>query len=174
MNKQKVLLKAKDIAAMPEVVGRHPLNPLSEIHLKSLGDAIGLQRLGIHLARLTRGRESNIYHTHHFEEEFFYILSGRGVALIDGQKCPVAAGDFFAFTTPSVAHVLSNLHDEDLVYLVGGERKAFEIAEFPGVGKVLVREGMKVFMVDAEDFKELDWGRRWKRAQKSAGKVGRK
>jgi uncharacterized cupin superfamily protein len=161
--KLKLLLKASQVAAMPQVEAHHPLNPKSEVHIRSLGDAVGLQRLGVHLARLPQGKESNIYHTHQYEEEFFYVLSGRGVARIDGRNHRVGPGDFFAFPAPSVGHVLFNPHEEDLLYLVGGERRRFEVAEFPGIGKTLVRDGMRVAVVDSGAFKTFAW-RRGRRA----------
>lgn len=168
-SKERLLLKAARIAAMPQVEAHHPLNPVSGVHIRSLGDAVGLQRLGIHLARLPQGRESNIYHTHHYEEEFFYILSGRGVARIDGKSHGVGPGDFFAFPTPSVGHVLFNPHEEDLLYLVGGERRPFEVAEFPNIGKTLVRDGTKVTVVEAGAFKDFR-RRTGRRAPRGAGR----
>jgi uncharacterized cupin superfamily protein len=161
--KPKNLIKAKEIAKLKPLVARHPLNPVSEVSLKLLGDAVGLQRMGVHLATVKKGREPNIYHAHHCEEEFFYILSGRGVATIDGKRYEVGPGDFMAFPTPSVPHILNNPHDEDLVYLVGGERKAFEIGEFPSIGKVLVRDGGKAYLVEASEMKEWDWRKKVKK-----------
>jgi uncharacterized cupin superfamily protein len=38
-----------------------------------------------------------VYHSHQSEEEWLYILSGRGVAEIDGEEMDVAAGAFMAF-----------------------------------------------------------------------------
>ncbi len=70
-----------------------------------------------------------------------FMLSGRGVAEIDGGEHEVGPGDFMGFPTPSVAHHLRNDSDDDLVYLVGGERKEMEIAEFPRLGKVVIRVG---------------------------------
>lgn len=32
-------------------------------------------------------------HYHKVSEEFYYILEGQGIMEIDGQECPVAAGD---------------------------------------------------------------------------------
>ena len=130
---------------------RHPLNPKSEMHYVSLGDAAGLERMGVHLIRLAPGKESCVYHTHTNEEEWLFILAGRGVAEIDGRESPVAPGDFMGFPTPSVGHHLRNDSDGDLVYLVGGERKQVEIAEFPHLGKVVIRSGVTADMVDRKD-----------------------
>ncbi len=56
--------------------------------------------------RLPPGRESYVYHTHEAEEEWLYILSGRGITEIDGAEHEVGPGDFMGFPTPSVAHHL--------------------------------------------------------------------
>lgn len=119
----------------------HPLNPRSEIRGVSLGDAAGLERIGVLFIRVPPGKESLAYHLHHGEEEFIYVLSGRGIAEIDGQDHEVGPGDFMGFPTPSVAHLMRNPFDEDLIYLSGGERKPLEIADFPRDRKRMVRVG---------------------------------
>ena len=144
------LLRAEEIAQLPAFRASHPLNPDSEVRGRSLSDALGLQRVGFHLIRIAPGKEPNIYHTHRVQEEFFYILEGHGEAHIDGERFAIGPGDFMAFPTPSVAHGLRNTSDADLVYLVGGERSVVEIAEFPEVGKVLVRSGSEVFTVNRD------------------------
>ena len=139
-------------AAYPYV---HPLNPESEVHMVMLGDQVGLQRIGVHLMRIPPGKEAFVYHSHHGEEEFVYILSGRGVAEIDGAEHEVGPGDFMAFPTPSVAHQLRNPFEEDLVYLAGGERNPVEIADMPRLNKRLVRCGMKVAVQSLDDAQPL-------------------
>ncbi|MEM9491829.1 MAG: cupin, partial [Myxococcota bacterium] len=62
----------------------------------------------------------------------------------------VGPGDFMGFPTPSVAHHLRNPFDEELVYLSGGERKSMEIADFPRLGKRLLRVGSKVSITSTE------------------------
>jgi uncharacterized cupin superfamily protein len=131
----------------------HPLNPESEMRAVSLSDAAGLRRIGVHLIRLAPGRESCIYHSHACEEEFLYILAGRGVAEIDGAEHEVGPGDFMGFPTPSVAHHLRNPFDEELVYLVGGERKEVEVGEFPGLGQHVLRVGTRAHLVATDDLK---------------------
>ena len=140
--------------------GAHPLNPNSEMHGVSLSELVGLRRLGLHSVRLPPGKESCIYHSHTTEEEFFYILSGRGVAEIDDEEYEVGPGDFMGFPTPSVGHHLKNPFDEDLVYLVGGERKSVEIAEFPRLRKKVIRDGREgAFMVDMDRLEPLGPGK---------------
>lgn len=136
------LFRAEDRAKVPEQPVTHPLNPKSEVRIVSLSEAVGLQRTGLHLMRIPPGKESFAYHTHQLEEEFMYVLSGRGVAEIGDQVVEIGPGDFLGFPTPSVGHHLKNPFDEDLVYLSGGERRAIEIADFPRLGKRMIRDGM--------------------------------
>lgn len=122
----------------------HPLNPNSEVHMRTLSDGVGLQRIGFHLMRIPPGKESFAYHSHYTEEELIYILSGRGIAEIDQEEVEVGPGDFMGFPTPSVAHHLRNPFEEDLVYLSGGERNPSEIADFPRLGKRMARSGTNI------------------------------
>lgn len=128
----------------PEETYSHPLNPSSLIRGVSLSQPAGLQRIGVHFIRVPPGKESFAYHSHQGEEEFLYILSGRGIAEIDGHEYEVGPGDFMGFRAPSVAHHLRNPFDEELVYLMGGESKPVEIADFPRLGKRMVRSGTRV------------------------------
>ena len=145
------IIRASDRAKIPEESQKHPLNPNSEIHGWSLSDLVGLQRVALHLIRIPPGKESFILHKHYVQEEFMYVLSGRGRARIGDEDHEIGPGDFLGFRTPSVVHDVRNDGREDLVYLSGGERARFEIADFPSVGKRLVVTGRdaKVYPLDA-------------------------
>jgi uncharacterized cupin superfamily protein len=123
----------------------HPWNPQSLLvgsHLSKLG---GLARTGVSIVRVPAGHESFAYHAHHREEEWIYVLSGRAMADIDDAQYELGPGDFVAFPTPSVAHHLRNPFDEDLVYLMGGENLDCDVADFPRLGKRMVKlEGQAV------------------------------
>jgi uncharacterized cupin superfamily protein len=137
----------------------HPWNPKSEISGTHLGRTLGLKRTGVNFAKVPPEKESFVYHSHYREEEWIYILSGCGIAEIDGEEFEVSAGDFMAFPTPSVAHHLRNAGDEDLVYLAGGENLDIEIADFPRLGKRMFRreDAIEIFeLKDAKPFGELD------------------
>jgi len=134
----------------------HPWNPASQIsgtHLSRLG---GLARTGLSFARLAPGKESFIYHLHHTEEEWIYILSGTGVARIDGQDYELQAGDFVAFPTPSVAHHLANRSERELVYLMGGENHPNEVADFPDLDRRMVKLDGKITIYRLSDGKRFD------------------
>ena len=119
----------------------HPWNPNSRIEGTHLSELAGLSRTGVSIARIPPGKDSLVNHMHHREEEWIYILSGKALALIDGETYKMSAGDFAAFPTPSVAHNLSNPFDEEVVYMMGGEHADVEIADFPDHDKRMVRIG---------------------------------
>lgn len=143
------LLLAADRGNLPTQSFSHPLNPRSQLRMQSFGDAVGFQRLGVHLLRLPPGHESFVHHTHYTEEELIYVLSGSGIAELGTVEHEVGAGDFLGFPTPSIGHQLRNESDQDLVYLVAGERQRLEISEFPKLGKRVLRYQMTVAIDDA-------------------------
>ena len=111
------------------------LNQSSRFQASSLAEAGGLERVGVSIAWLAPGKESFAFHAHRYEEEWLYILEGRGLSIMGDEEAPIAAGDFVAFPTPSVAHVLRNTGDADLVYLMGGENRDVEIIDYPRLRK---------------------------------------
>ena len=146
------LIRAAATAELPEFAFRHPLNPQSEIHMRSLSAVAGLQRIGLHIGRIPPGRESFVYHFHHYEEEFIYILSGHGVAEIGEETHEVGPGDCMLFTAPSVGHHLRNPFGTELVYLMGGENREFEIGEFPRLKKraIFDKATGSAYIIDAD------------------------
>jgi uncharacterized cupin superfamily protein len=134
----KQLLRAERIAKNAQTIS-HPWNDKSQITGTMLGRMAGLKRAGISLAHIAPGKESFVYHSHYYEEEWIYILAGNGIAEIDGNEFEVGPGDFMGFPTPSVAHHLRNAGSEELVYLMGGENLDHEVAEFPKLGKRMIR-----------------------------------
>jgi uncharacterized cupin superfamily protein len=131
----------------------HPWNPKSQLIGVQLSRALGLKRTGVNIARIPPGKESFVYHSHRHEEEWLYILSGRGVAEIDGEEFEVGPGDFMAFPAPSVPHHLKNPFDQELLYLMGGENREFDIADFPRLGKRIVKSGEKIEVYDISSAK---------------------
>lgn len=146
------LLRAADIKGQ-ETRFSHPWNPRSEVVGTHMSRLVGLARTGVSLVRIPPGRESFAYHFHHREEEWIYVLDGRGIAPVDGQEYELYPGDFIAFPTPSVAHHMANPFDAELVYLMGGENLQHEIADFPTFGKRMVRLGNVVEIYNLADGK---------------------
>ena len=156
----KPLLTAADIAARAETRIRHPWNANSEVYLKHIAYDAGLRRVALTLARVPPGKESFVYHSHERDEEFLFILSGRGRAEIDGRLHEVGPGDFMGFTAPGVAHHLTNPYEEDLVYLIGGERSTLDIGHFPKLRRHIVFGPSGINAVDdaaLRPMKFTDW-----------------
>lgn len=141
------LIRAEAVKAA-DASASHPWNPASELHGTHLSRMAGLKRTGVSLVHIPPGKESFAYHLHHREEEWIYILSGSGIAEIDGAEHQVGPGDFMAFPTPSVAHHLRNPGTEELVYLMGGENLDHEVADFPKLGKRMVKLNGKAVVYD--------------------------
>jgi quercetin 2,3-dioxygenase len=149
-NAPRVLVRAGERG--PDFPSGHPYNPRSEMHGWLLSRPAGLARIAVNAAFVPPGKESAIFHVHHREEEWMYVLSGRGVAEIGDAEHEVGPGDFLGFA-PGVGHHLRNSTGEELHYLEGGEVIAdVEVADFPKVHRRLVRHGSRfaVYPMDAE------------------------
>jgi uncharacterized cupin superfamily protein len=153
---RKYLVRADEIAEQA-VTASHPWNPNSEFTGTRLAVLSGLTRIGVSLMKVPPGKESFVYHSQEREEEWIYVISGRGVAEIEDEEFEVGSGDFMGFPT-GIAHHLRNPYEEDLVYLVGGENVDIEVANFPRLGRRIIRKGEEVQVYrtsDATDFGEL-------------------
>ena len=149
------LLSAQDISGLDETVNTHQFNPNAVRHTRSLGDLVGLSHIGVHLVRLEPGHDSTQFHTHHCDEEFLYILSGRGIAEIGDSRHEVGPGDFMGFTVDSLAHNLSNPYAEDLVYLMSGERNKIDICDYPRIKRRMLRVDGKKQYTEWDDIHDV-------------------
>ena len=131
---RKYLWKAEELAGQARAFTQR-LNPDSHLWRTGLSRLAGLKRAHVTLGRVPPGKDSFAYHSHLLEEEWLYILSGRGVAEIDGQRYDIGPGDFMGFPPPGVAHLLKNPFDTDLVYLMGGEGLPLDVLDYPRLGK---------------------------------------
>lgn len=149
-------LAADRIAGLPEMHVRHPWNDKSDVFIKRLAPLAGLSRIALSIARVPPGRESFVYHRHERDEEFVFILSGRGRAEIGDQVLEVGPGDFMGFGAPDgPAHHLSNPYDEDLVYLMGGESSGFDIGHFPRLRRRIIHGPSGITAVSEDDCEQL-------------------
>ncbi len=138
----------------------HPWNPRSELRGVFLSRVAGLERTGISFATLPPGKESFAYHSHAAEEEWIFILSGAAVAEVDGGELALGPGDFLAFPVPSVAHNRRNDGDRPVEYLMGGETRDCEIADFPRLGRRMLRAGGVFRSVRFEEGETIDFARK--------------
>ena len=141
-------LAAAAIAAMPGERRVHFLNPQAIRTNKSLGDAVGMKHLGVHLITVAPGDRSTEFHVHHYEEECIYVLSGRATAVIGDESHGIGPGDFIGCPCNGVPHEMVNDGAEPLVCLVIGQRLTQDITDYPRRGKRLFRHSGKRDLVD--------------------------
>jgi uncharacterized cupin superfamily protein len=137
MDTKKHLIRAGE--RPPELLHANPDNLNSEVKFRRLAATAGLVRLGIGICTIPPRKEGFGFHIHYSEEEFIFILSGKGIAEIGEETFTVEAGDFLGFPAGSCGHHLKNTGDDDLVFLSGGENHELEVCDYPRSGKRLVR-----------------------------------
>ena len=145
-----LILKAKDIEAMEGKRRIHFLNPNADRISKSLGDAVGLNNIGVHLITVEPGKDTTEYHKHYYEEECLYVLSGSGTLVIENESFPFETGDFVGFPANTAAHALKNTRSETLIFLVMGQRLEQDVADYPNQGKRLYRNSGQWDLVDLD------------------------
>jgi quercetin 2,3-dioxygenase len=84
--------------------------------------------MGVHVRAVERGFAGTNRHFHTVEEEWSYVLAGRGTLRIGPLRLAVGAGDFAAFPPGPRPHHFIAESDEPLVFLEGGERRPSEDA----------------------------------------------
>ena len=70
----------------------HPWNPNSELLGTRLSSMVGLTRIGVNWVRVPPGKESFVYHSHHREEEWLYVLSEHGMVEIGDEEVEIGPG----------------------------------------------------------------------------------
>ena len=150
-----MLLSAAAIASMVGEVKTHFLNPEAQRSNKSLGDAVGLKNIGVHLISVAPGQKSTEFHAHHYEEECIYVLSGRATAVIGVTRQPIGPGDFIGCPINGVAHEMINDGTEPFVCLVMGQRLTQDISDYPRHGKRLFRHSGKWSLADVSNLQEI-------------------
>ena len=150
-----MLLRKDRIDAMPERRHQHQFNDNAVRMTRTLGTAAGMQRVGVHLVRLEPGRDSTTYHYHDRDEEFLYILEGRGIAEIGDETFEVGPGDFMGFAAPSEPHMLRNPFSDDLVYLVAGEGNQADVVHYPRIRRSMIKTAGRRIWAGWDDLNEL-------------------
>lgn len=85
---------------------------LRDVERDSCDERDRLQRLGGFARHALQGRKTSDHHKHENLEQVYYILSGAGQVLFDGQRYPVEAGD--AVYLPSgIHHQMFNQDSDD-------------------------------------------------------------
>ena len=101
-------------------------------------DGIGARKLGYNLTVLPPGKVQCPFHSHHGEEEMFFILEGAGELRFGTERYPIRANDVIACPTggAEVAHQIVNTGTVTMRYLAVSTRAELDVCEYPDLGKV--------------------------------------
>lgn len=161
MDTRKYLLSAEDIEKLAPKEITHFLNPNGTRLNKSLGDAVGMTEMGVHMIYVEPNHDSTEFHKHHYEEECIYILSGTGLLMLETDEYQVSSGDFVGLPANEVAHQLTNNGTETLVCLVMGQRLKHDIADYPNKEKRIYRHDGNAEVVEHKNitYPKINTGR---------------
>nr|WP_298376242.1 cupin domain-containing protein [uncultured Halomonas sp.] len=148
-------LSANAIAEMTGQKKVHFLNDDAVRINKSLGDAVGLKNIGVHIITVQPGHFSTELHVHFFEEECIYVLSGSGTATIGTETQSIASGDFVGCPLNGVAHYMRAEGSEPLVCLVIGQRLAQDVTDYPNLKKRLYRNNGEWNVVEHSNIEHI-------------------
>lgn len=110
-----------------------------DARIGAISSKIGAQKLGYNLTVLAPGKSAFPRHSHHVNEEMFFIVEGEGEIMIGEARYPVKRGDVIACPPggPETAHQITNRSTtEELKFLAISTRLSPEIAEYPKSGKI--------------------------------------
>lgn len=139
------ILNIADATLQPVTPERAPNGPNAgryDIRHATIGNRIGARQLGYNLTAVAPGKCSCPFHSHHAEEEMFFILEGSGELRYGDERCPLRQGDIIACPTggPETAHQIINTGDVEMRYLAVSTMAPIEICEYPDSGKFGVYE----------------------------------
>ncbi len=99
---------------------------------RALGDACGLNKLGVNLVVLEPGAQSALRHWHTLEDEFVYVLDGELTLVTDSGEQLLTAGMCAGFPAAQRdAHHLINRSDRPARYLEIGNRNEGDGCFYP-------------------------------------------
>ena len=105
-----------------------------------ISDHIGARQLGYNLTVVPPGKTQCPFHSHHGEEEMFFILEGEGELRFGSERYPIRAHDVIACPTggAEVAHQIINTGKTTMRYLSLSTVVELDACEYPDSQKVLV------------------------------------
>jgi uncharacterized cupin superfamily protein len=110
-----------------------------------ISDHIGARDLGYNLTELPPGKAQCPFHSHHGEEEMFFILEGHGELRFGDQRFPLRPHDVIACPPggPEVAHQIINTGTTTMRYLSLSTVVELEACEYPDSQKVMISAGKR-------------------------------
>ena len=118
----------------------------SKMKTVSVGDFIGSEKIYVNIDYVKPGGESVKYHAHSMQEEFFLIMSGKGLLRMDGEEISIKTGDVISKPAgKDIAHHFINNSSEILQILDVGTLEKGDVATYPDENMVYIRDKKMVF-----------------------------
>jgi uncharacterized cupin superfamily protein len=141
------VINVADLEVGPPDPARMPTGPNAgnyDIRRADIARRIGARKLGYNLSVVAPGKRNCPFHSHHAEEEMFFILEGSGELRYGDTRHPLRAGDVIACPPggPETAHQIINTGDTEMRYLSVSTMAPVEICEYPDSGKFGVYEDL--------------------------------
>jgi uncharacterized cupin superfamily protein len=113
--------------------------------MADVGVKLGSKRLGYNVTKVAPGKSAFPFHSHHNNEEMFFVLSGSGTLRFGAERHALRRGDFVACPQggAEVAHQITNTGDVDLVYLAVSTLSDIDVMSYPDSGKFGVVAGIE-------------------------------
>ncbi|MBR6350405.1 MAG: cupin domain-containing protein [Lachnospiraceae bacterium] len=100
-----------------------------------LHDALGLTGAEISINNVPAGGGVPFFHAHKKNEEIYYIISGKGAAIIDGETIALEAGDWVRISPPAMRK-FSAAEDSPMSYICI-QVKENSLEEFTGEDAIM-------------------------------------
>jgi uncharacterized cupin superfamily protein len=108
-----------------------------EAKMAPVAPRVGARKLGYNITVVPPGKRAFPFHSHHANEEMFFVLDGEGTLRFGPDEYPVRKGHFIACPPggPDVAHQLINTGTIDLRYIAVSTTIDTDVFQYPDSGK---------------------------------------
>ncbi|HET7299631.1 MAG TPA: cupin domain-containing protein [Oleiagrimonas sp.] len=108
-----------------------------DVRWGEIASRIGARKLGYNLTVVAPGKRNCPFHSHHIDEEMFFIVEGTGQLRYGDKRYPLKPGDVIACPPggPDTAHQIINTGTTEMRYLSISTMAPAEICEYPDSGK---------------------------------------
>ena len=116
-----------------------------EATVAPVSNRIGAQKLAYNVTTVAPGKRAFPRHSHHANEEMFFVLEGEGRLRFGDEEYPLRRGDFVACPVggPEVAHQIVNTGPGELRYVALSTALDPEVVQYPDSGKAGVVAGRR-------------------------------
>jgi uncharacterized cupin superfamily protein len=140
----------KNISNIDNIPKEYMYDPDFQSKMKTIliGDAIGCEKIYVNMDYVKPGAESVKYHSHSKQEEFFFIIGGKGILRINGKEISIMTGDVISKPAgKDIAHQFINNGSEILQILDVGTRENDDITTYPDENVMYVKNKGLIFNI---------------------------